>query len=149
MIQMMLNLGLIQFGKIERCLTLLGAKLTSCRSIAEIRLALRTHQKRLQLGDKLQSIILLAERAGVHRDTIYSLLAGNRISEISQIRLSRLIDMLALDPSPPSRLMHISLTGMVPKLGFGLGDKLFLSKFGCTRQSFYDRPFTDASEPPP
>ena len=122
----MLILGFIQFGKIERCLKLLGAKLTSCRSIAEIRLALRTHQKRLQLGDELQSITRLAERAGVHRDTIYSLLADNRISETSQIRLSRLIDMLASEPSPSSRLMHISLTGMAPKLGFGFGNKLFL-----------------------
>ena len=95
--------------------------MSPCRPVSEIRFALKTHQKRLQLGDDLTSITSLAERSGLHRDTIYSLLSGNRISEISQIRLSRLIDQLEKEPSPPNRLMHISLGTNGPKLGFGIG----------------------------
>jgi len=93
---------------------------TPCRPVSEIRVALKTHQKRLQLGDDLTSITSLAERSGLHRDTIYSLLSGNRISEFSQIRLSRLIDQLEKEPSPPSRIMHVSLSNNGLKLGFGM-----------------------------
>jgi len=93
----------------------------NCRSITEIRLGLKTHQKRLQLGDEIATITSLAERSGVHRDTLYSLLSGNRINELSQIRLSRLLDQLEKEPSPPSRLMHVKFSTNGPKLGFGLG----------------------------
>ena len=87
----------------------------------QIRLYLRMHQKRLYLGEDMTSISSLAERSGLHRDTLYSLLSGNRINEISQIRLSRLIDQLEKEPSPPSRLMHVSFGANGPKLGFGVG----------------------------
>ena len=47
---------------------------------------LSTHQKRLKMGDKLPSLSELAERAGLHRDTLYQAINGERISQISQIR---------------------------------------------------------------
>jgi hypothetical protein len=91
------------------------------RTQAEIRNALKSHQKRLKMGDDLVPITQLAERAGVCRDTLYASLAGDRISETSQIRLNRMLDKLAEKPSPPSRLMHVSLGPNGPRLGFGLG----------------------------
>ena len=43
-------------------------------SLRQISEALRLHQKRLQLGDDLPTLTELAERAGVHRDTLYEAL---------------------------------------------------------------------------
>jgi DNA-binding transcriptional MocR family regulator len=47
-------------------------------SQAEIQRLLRTHQKRLQMGDSLPSISELADRAGLHRDTLYQAIAGQK-----------------------------------------------------------------------
>ena len=91
------------------------------RSRAEIQRDLKTHQKRLSMGDELVPIKNLAERAGVHRDTLYAVIKGNRINEVSQIRISRMLDKLAEEPITPSRLMNISFGSDGPKLGFGLG----------------------------
>lgn len=93
------------------------------RSRLEIRQALKTHQKRLRLGEKLKPLIQLAEEAGLHRDTLYAAINGERISEISQIRLSRMLDRLAEEPRAPSRLMNISFDRDGLKLGFGIAQK--------------------------
>jgi len=90
-------------------------------SLHQIAVALRTHQKRLQLGDKLPSISELAERAGLHRDTLYEALNGRRISQVSQIRLSLMLTRLEAEEKPPSRLMHVRLGPGMPSLGFGVG----------------------------
>jgi hypothetical protein len=89
------------------------------RSLTEIRLTLQAYQKRLQFGDDLLSIKQLAACAGVHRDTIYSLLSGNRINHVSQIRLSRLVDSIKSQSFASSRLMHISMDHIGAKIGFG------------------------------
>lgn len=89
-----------------------------------IRNILRTHQKRLQMGDNLPSLSELAERAGLHRDTLYQIINGERINQISQIRLERMLKKLAEEPQPPSRLMHININRGNPVLGFGVGPML-------------------------
>jgi hypothetical protein len=84
-------------------------------------MALRIHQRRLQLGDDLAPMKKLAQSAGVCRDTVYASLAGDRISQVSQIRLNRMLDRLADESNPPSRLMNVSFGADGPKIGFGLG----------------------------
>ena len=73
------------------------------------------------MGDKLPSLAELADRAGLHRDTLYQAINGERISQISQIRLERMLKKLAEEPQPPSRLMHVDLKKGYPVLGFGVG----------------------------
>ena len=93
-------------------------------SQSDIQQLLRTHQKRIQMGDKLSSLTEIAERAGLHRDTLYQAINGERISQISQIRLERILKQLANEPQPPSRLMHVNLKKVYPVLGFGVGPML-------------------------
>lgn len=92
---------------------------------AEIQQILRTHQKRIQMGDNLPSLSELAERAGLHRDTLYQIINGERISQISQIRLERMLKKLAEEPQPPSRLMHVKIGNNGVSLGFGIGSRGF------------------------
>ena len=96
------------------------------RSIAEIRQALKGHQKRLQLGDSIDSISELAKEAGLHRDTLYAAIAGDRISEVSQIRLSKMLDRINEQQPSFSRLMNISISSNGPKIGFGLNQNNIL-----------------------
>jgi DNA-binding transcriptional MocR family regulator len=97
-------------------------------SQAEIQRLLRTHQKRLQMGDSLPSISELADRAGIHRDTLYQSINGDRINQVSQIRLERMLKQLSQESHPPSRLMHINLSKSNPVLGFGVGPMFNQSK---------------------
>jgi hypothetical protein len=90
-------------------------------SRAEISTALRTHQKRLQMGDKLLPLTELADQAGVHRDTLYEALHGHRISRKSQIRISTMLASLERQAGAPSKLMHVRLGPQGPSLGFGVG----------------------------
>lgn len=86
---------------------------------------LRTHQKRIQMGDILPSISELADRAGLHRDTLYQAIAGQRISQVSQSRLERMLKRLSEEAQPPSRLMHVKIGHHGVSLGFGIGVKGF------------------------
>ena len=95
---------------------------------ANISQLLSTHQKRLKMGDKLPSLSELAERAGLHRDTLYQAINGERISQISQIRLERILKQIANEPQQPSRLMHVNINKSYPVLGFGVGPMLKQSK---------------------
>lgn len=83
--------------------------------------ALRTHQKRLQMGDKLPPLVELANRAGIHRDTLYEALRGRRISQISQTRLSMMLSALEPREIHTSKIMHIRLGPNGLSLGFGVG----------------------------
>ena len=96
-------------------------------SLRQISEALRLHQKRLQLGDDLPTLTELAERAGVHRDTLYEALNGRRINQVSQVRLSRMLQALEHEQKPVSRIMYVSLPLNTHnavndiKLRFGIG----------------------------
>jgi hypothetical protein len=90
-------------------------------SIHELRLSLVCHQKRLRAGERLLGFTELAQIAGVHRDTLYSLMAGNRICERSQYAISKALKMVnESSANQPSRLMSIEIRREGPKLRFGL-----------------------------
>jgi DNA-binding transcriptional MocR family regulator len=97
-------------------------KLNTRRHISDL---LRDHQKRLQMGDNLPSISELADRAGLHRDTLYQAIAGQRISQASQVRLERMLQRLSEEAQPPSRLMHVKIGHHGVSLGFGIGVRGF------------------------
>ena len=86
-----------------------------------IAIALRTHQRRVQLGDVLSSLCELARCADLHRDTLYQVLSGKRISLASQIKLSLMLKRLQSDGPVPSRIMHIELYKGRATLNFGIG----------------------------
>ncbi len=90
-------------------------------SQAEIRRFLLSHQRRLRAGDSLPSLMQLAVRAGIHRDTIYALLAGHRISSRSQYALSRVVQGVDEEARsvPQTRLMHLQFGAQGTHIGFG------------------------------
>ena len=91
-------------------------------TLEQIRQALRTIQLQRKWGDRHLSISLVADTAGVHRDTIYALLSGDRICIRSQYALSKALRELS-DTCEPSRTkaMHVKLGPLGPTLGFGVG----------------------------
>jgi hypothetical protein len=89
--------------------------------IHQLRLILKTYQKRLKMGDKLPSITELASNAGIHRDTMYALLAGEKINLRSQYAISKvLVVVMERQWSRPSRLLSIEIQDGRPKINFGL-----------------------------
>jgi hypothetical protein len=101
----------------------------------QIREWLASHQKRLRVGDDLPPINEVANRAGVHRDTLYACMAGDRINLRSQYALSRVITELEeeMQGKVRTRLMSISLSGGQAKLRFGIGLKLLPDGAGGNR----------------
>jgi hypothetical protein len=91
-------------------------------SQSDLRLGMRKLQRCLAAGNDLPSITAVAQRAGIHRDTIYALLAGDRISARSQYALSRVIGAVELEMArnAGTKVMTISLGLDGPKLGFGV-----------------------------
>ena len=74
------------------------------------------------LRDEIVSITEIAKMTGLHRDTVYQAANGERISEHTQIALSRALQTVLEKASPSTRIMHIKLgSGGPPKLGFGIG----------------------------
>ena len=92
----------------------------------QIRQWLCSHQKRLRVGDDLPTITEIACRAGVHRDTIYACMAGDRINIRSQYALSRVITELEdeLQGKSRTKLMSVTLTGGHAQLRFGIGPRI-------------------------
>lgn len=72
----------------------------------------------------------LAERAGIHRDTIYALLNGERISSRSQYALSRVMAEVEEETRdrPATKLMSVRLTPIGPSLAFGCTGQRVLAK---------------------
>lgn len=104
------------------------------QSLALLGRNLRVHQQRLRAGDELPSMTDIARRAGIHRDTIYALLNGDKVSERTQYSLTRV--MLDIEEETASntktRLMSISLNQGVAKLHIRLQAAPILSKQqGC------------------
>ncbi len=91
------------------------------KSIHELRLSLVFYQKRLRAGERLLGFTALARIAGVHRDTLYSLIAGNRICMRSQYAISKALKMVnESSANQPSRLMSIEFGRGGPQLRCGL-----------------------------
>jgi len=90
-------------------------------SMSRLRILLLQYQKRLSLGERIPRFTELATISGVHRDTLYSLIAGNRICERSQYAISKALQIVDESAtSQPPRLMSIELGCEGPKLRFGL-----------------------------
>ena len=77
----------------------------------------------------------VANRAGVHRDSVYACMAADRINLRSQYALSRVITELEeeMQGKVRTRLMSISLSGEQAKLRFGIGLKLLPNGAGGNR----------------
>jgi hypothetical protein len=93
----------------------------------KIREFLKLHQKRLHYGDGLQPIAQIAERAGVHRDTVYACLNGDRINERTQYALSKALEEIEVENTEKSKtkIMNVSISTKGVNLNFGIGRKLF------------------------
>ena len=89
----------------------------------QIREWLASHQKRLRVGDIPLPLTEVANRAGVHRDTLYACMAGDRINLRSQYALSRVITELEeeMQGKVRTKLMSVSLTSGQAQLRFGIG----------------------------
>ena len=81
------------------------------RSFNDLRCWFKLHQSRLVSGDKLPSISEVAKRAGCHRDTIYSLLNGQRVEPRIQYALSWVIDEIEEETRglTKTKLMNIQI----------------------------------------
>jgi hypothetical protein len=90
-------------------------------TLISLRQLLHLHRKRLRAGDQLPSMSELANLAGVHRDTLYALIAGEKVNERSQYAISKALEEVAASQVyQPSRLLSVNLGGNGPKLSFGL-----------------------------
>ena len=91
---------------------------------------LRQHQRRIGLDATLPSISEIARRAGLHRDTIYALLNGDRVCQRTQYALSRVLREVENETShlTKTKLMSLSFNQSGVSLQIGLGNKPLLSK---------------------
>jgi DNA-binding phage protein len=64
----------------------------------------------------------VADRAGIHRDTIYALMKGERVSERTQYALTRVMSEIAEETAANSktRIMSVSLSHGLPTLHIGI-----------------------------
>ena len=89
---------------------------------SEIRDQLRMYQRRLQLGDQLPSLTLVAQRAHLHRDTIYQAINGEPLADHTWHRLNNVLaDLEPVIAASPSRIMAVQITknGLGLRLGLG------------------------------
>ena len=90
-------------------------------SINQLRLAVKIYQRRLKAGDKLPPITELASLAGIHRDTIYALLADENINQRSQYAISKaMIKVTEYKEWQTSRLLTVKINGISPEVFFGI-----------------------------
>jgi hypothetical protein len=87
-----------------------------------IRTYLKVHQKRLRSGDNLPTFKAIADLAGVHRDTLYCLINGDRISIRGQYAISKAIKEVEAQTAnqTKTKVMSVDLTAAGPKLSFGI-----------------------------
>jgi DNA-binding transcriptional regulator YhcF (GntR family) len=99
-------------------------------SRSEIISWIRIHQRRLKAGDDLPTISELANRAGIHRDSIYALLQGDLISLRTQYALSRAISEIdeELVDHQKTRVMTVRLGPRGPGLMIGASSTPILAK---------------------
>ena len=99
-------------------------------SLNLIRQKLREHQKMLTAGDSLPTLSELAIRAGIHRDTLYALLSGDRVCQRTQYALSRVLREVEQETSLTfkTKLMSLSFYQGGVSLQIGLGNQPLLTK---------------------
>lgn len=92
-------------------------------SIAQIQLWLKIHQKRLSYDNLIPSFKIIADRAGISRQTLYAIINGKRseFGPLAQIRLSRVISQISSEPSYQySKMARIDFTSTLPRIRFGV-----------------------------
>ena len=96
----------------------------------QLRQQLSQHQRRIRAGDALPTFTELAYRAGIHRDTIYALLSGDRVCQRTQYALSKVLQELEQESSmkPKTKLMSLSFYQGGVSLQIGLGNQPLLTK---------------------
>ena len=99
-------------------------------SLANLQILLSQHRKMLAAGDNLPTLTELAKRAGIHRDTIYSLLNGNRVCQRTQYALSSVLREVEQETFqiPKTKLMSLSFNQHGVSLQIGLGNQPLLNK---------------------
>ena len=85
---------------------------------------------RLRAGDGLPTMSSIAKRAGIHRDTIYILLNGERVCQRTQYALSKVLQELEQESCMTSKtkLMSLSFNKGGVSLQIGLSNRPLLSK---------------------
>ena len=91
-------------------------------SLAQIQALLKQHQRRLRAGDAFPTIVEIANRAGIHRDTIYALLNGDRVCGRTQYALSSVIREVEVETAllPKTKLMSVTFKNGSAGLQIGL-----------------------------
>jgi len=114
----------------QQCLIELSNVRSAILSRDQLRQWLTAHQRRLRVGDELPTLTELAQRAGIHRDTVYALLSGDRICIRSQYGLSRVIAEIEEETQgqTKTRVMSVSLGSGSAQLRFGCASSPILSK---------------------
>jgi predicted transcriptional regulator len=84
---------------------------------------LRTHQRRLKMGDTPITMSAIANSAGISRQTLYAVLNGERaeFGQVAQIRLSKAIQEITSHPDyQVSKMMRLDLSCPTPRIRFGV-----------------------------
>ena len=99
-------------------------------SLDSLKIQLIQHQKRLKAEDSLPTITELAKRAGLHRDSIYALLTGDRVCNRTQYALSRVLQEVEQETrlTPKTKFMSLSINQGCVSLQIGLGNRPLLRK---------------------
>ena len=102
------------------------------KSQSALRSLLALHQRRLRFGDELQTMTSIADRAGVHRDTLYALINGERISPRSQYAIDKALREIEAEnvSVTKTRVMHVGIGPDGPRLGFGIAASALLRPHG-------------------
>ena len=96
---------------------------------SEIRAQLRAYQRRLQLGDQLPTLTMVAQRAHLHRDTLYQAINGEPLADHTWHRLNNILaELEPIVAASPSRIMAVQITKDGPGLRFGLGKPIFTKR---------------------
>lgn len=100
------------------------------QSMIQLRQQLHQHQRRIRAGDALPTFTELAYRAGIHRDTIYALLSGDRVCQRTQYALSKVLQEVEQETrlTPKTNLMSLSFNEGGVSLQIGLSNRPLLSK---------------------
>jgi len=97
--------------------------MSNALSLYQIRIWFDMYQRRLKVDKSLPTIVDIANRSGVSRQTLYAILRDDRseFGEVAQIRLSRVISQISSQPSyQNSKLSRIDFSGAIPRIKFGL-----------------------------
>ena len=99
-------------------------------TLTKLQQLLRQHQQRLRAGDELPTLTELANRAGIHRDTIYALLNGDKVCQRTQYALSRVLQEVEQETfkTPKTKLMSLTFNQRGVSLQIGLGNRPLLTK---------------------